>query len=186
MGFWGGLGKIGAVAAAPFTGGMSLAAIPAIDAIGQVAGGAAGGMAQGRQVQDQQNISRDRNAIDLYNSQISNAEKLPQSLTSQAMRADIIKNLQNRQITGLPDYIHVPKMTGGLQPSLLGDQSRQAAGMMGNQAISRLGQFGQQGLPQAPQMSQVSKPGFFEKLLGGVGVGGSMLGAMKKPQSGAK
>ena len=67
MGFLSTLGKIGAVAAPiaaiPFTGGMSMAALPgilsagagALGAIGQVAGGASKGAQQGRQ-QDTQNL----------------------------------------------------------------------------------------------------------------------------------
>lgn len=48
MGFWGTLGKIGAGIAAPFTGGASLAAIPAIDAIGAGLGAFSQGQAQNR------------------------------------------------------------------------------------------------------------------------------------------
>jgi hypothetical protein len=159
MGFWSGLGHI-------------------LGGVAGVSGGAAGGAASGRQAADQQNISRDRNAIDLYSNQMRDMQQVPQSLTSQAVRADIIKNLQNRQITGLPSYIHVPQMTGGLQPSLLGDTARETAADMGRQAQNRLQQFASRTVPQAPQLSQASKPGFWEKLLGGVGVGAGIGGAI--------
>jgi hypothetical protein len=166
MGFWSGLGHVLGDIANP------------VGAIGDIAGAFAGHSAAGRQAEDQQNISRDRNALDLYNNQMRDVQQVPQSLTSQAVRADIIKNLQNRQITGLPSYIHVPQMTGGLQPSLLGNTARETAADMGRQAQNRLQQFASQNVPQTPQLSRVSKPGLFEKVMGGVGVGGSMLGAV--------
>lgn len=69
MGFFSALGKIGAGIAAPFTGGASLALIPAIDAASSILGKQQQGAAQGKITQAQLNQGQDRNAIDLYNSQ---------------------------------------------------------------------------------------------------------------------
>lgn len=48
MGLWSTIGKIGAIGAAPFTGGASLAALPAIGAAGEMLGGFAQGQASNR------------------------------------------------------------------------------------------------------------------------------------------
>lgn len=78
MGILSTLGKIGAGIAAPFTGGASLAAIPAIDAIGGVLGKQQGGAATGRQQEALIGQSQDRNAIDLYGTQQSAQDKAAQ------------------------------------------------------------------------------------------------------------
>jgi hypothetical protein len=60
MGLWSILGKVGAGVAAPFTGGASLAAIPAIDAIGAGLGAASQGMASNRGAQFQGQLDLER------------------------------------------------------------------------------------------------------------------------------
>jgi hypothetical protein len=69
MGWLSSLAKIGLVGAAPFTGGATLAALPAVDAIGNVLGKQQQGQAQGQVSQAQLNQGQDRNAVDLYQAQ---------------------------------------------------------------------------------------------------------------------
>lgn len=69
MGILSSLGKLAAGVAAPFTGGASLAAIPAIDAVGGVLGKQQQGAASGRVAEAQLGQGQDRNAIDLYGTQ---------------------------------------------------------------------------------------------------------------------
>src|SRR5690242_4480481 len=67
------LGAIGAGVAAPFTGGTSLAWLPAALEAGGTVAGALGkqeqGKAQGKAAQANLNQSQDRNAVDLYQAQ---------------------------------------------------------------------------------------------------------------------
>jgi hypothetical protein len=75
MGWLSSLAKIGGVVAAPFSGGASLAltglggALDGIGKAGAVMGGQQGGANNARVAQGQLDLSRDRNALDLYNSQ---------------------------------------------------------------------------------------------------------------------
>jgi hypothetical protein len=66
---WGTLAKIGLIGAAPFTGGATLAAIPAVSAMGDVLGKQQEGAAKGNIAQAQLGQGQDRNAIDLYQAQ---------------------------------------------------------------------------------------------------------------------
>jgi hypothetical protein len=75
MSFLSGLMKIGGIAAAPFSGGASLALTGAgglLDKVGKagaVAGGQQSGANNARIAQGQLDLARDRNVLDLYNSQ---------------------------------------------------------------------------------------------------------------------
>lgn len=60
MSFWSSIGKIGALVAAPFTGGASLAAMPAIDALGKATGAAAAN----RGAADTEQLRRDQLALE--------------------------------------------------------------------------------------------------------------------------
>src|SRR6185369_2356311 len=98
MGWLSTLAKVGLVGAAPFTGGASLAAMPATSLLDKIGGGAAaagtvmGGQQSGannaRVAQGQLDLSKDRNAIDLYGTQ--------QNAQNQAAQTD----LQRQQFTG--------------------------------------------------------------------------------------
>ena len=69
MGWLDTIAKIGLIGAAPFTGGATLAALPAVSAVSSVLGKQQEGKAQGAQAQAQAQQNQDRNALSLYQTQ---------------------------------------------------------------------------------------------------------------------
>lgn len=220
---WGLLGKIGAIAAAPFTGGASLGALPLIDGISQVAGGAAKGSADSRNAQNQQMLSQDRNKLDAYQAQQQAilqalgmqergaldranldlnqrqfALQAPQVRGKQALLGSLLQNLQPVSLSGLNPKIakNMPQISGGLSAAALGPMAREFGGLLQSNALA-----GQQkgdtfdpiaqtdfkgGLIAPPQLSQLKQAGFLEKLLGGIGLGGSLLSPFLKGLGGGQ
>jgi hypothetical protein len=194
MSFWKGLGKVGALVAAPFTGGASLAAMPMIDAIGSMATGAAAGSAASRQQNDQQaaqlyqaqiNGLLGANRIDLEQRQFG--MQAPGYRVGQVGRADLIRNGQDFSMGGPAgsdvqgaDRANSWKTSGGLRPSALGDDSKRAAELMAAQHLASLEkgpeQFDKIQLPEAPKLGK--GPSLVEQILGGVGLGASVLGGL--------
>ena len=124
MGWLSTLAKVGLVGAAPFTGGASLAALPATSLLDKIGGGAAaagtvmGGQQAGannaRVAQGQLDLSKDRNAIDLYGSQ--------QNAQNQAAQTDLQRQAftgQNRSNTAKQALIGA-LLGGGSKPGGLG------------------------------------------------------------------
>lgn len=217
MGFLSTLGKIGAVAAPiaaiPFTGGMSMAALPgiiggaggALSALGSVAGGAAKGSAEQRRddgnmsllfqqlaqqaARDQANFGQ-QGARDVYQSQIEGA-KFGASEQQRGMKnqllAQLMGNMQDAKLTGGSGRIPNMEITGGLRPSALGaDKSALMAAL--SQPTMQAPTFTPGPGYQAPPMPELPQAGGLEKWLGGIGLGGSILGAIgqvvrKQPQS---
>lgn len=169
MGFWSKLGKIGglagSVAAAPFTGGASLAGIPGILATaGRIAGAAApalgaiaSGRTQGRVEQGLMNQRQDQLAEQRYRDQLSANENqnrfnlsaadadlarrkfalaAPGQRASNSVRGDILANAQDTHITGLPAGVNVPTISGGLRPSMFSANTRALGGELSSQALA--------------------------------------------------
>lgn len=165
------LGKIGGLAAAPFTGGASL--IPTVlSGVGDVAsvlGKQQQGKAQGQQAQESANLSRDRNLLDRY--------QLEQQAQNQAAQTD----LQRKQFTtsdrgdtakqaligallggGLtPSSLSGGKVSGGLLQSLNGNPEalmalKKLAASAGS-AQDAPPQFTGGQILQAPQLSAPTK-----------------------------
>ena len=181
MNFLSVLGKIGGIAAAPFTGGASL--IPTVlSGVGDVAsvlGKQQQGKAAGQQAQAQANLSQDRNAIDLYQAQ--------QAAQNQAGQLDLQRKQQEQQSQGTamksalaglllggglqPTSIHGGQRSGGLLASLNANPELLAA-LKGygakNQTASMTPQaFSGGQLLQAPKLSpvpQVDNGGFLSTL----------------------
>lgn len=219
MGLLSTLGKLGAGIAAPFTGGLSTMAIPAIDAlgsIGKVAGGAAKGAADQRSTDAQlalqrfiaestqnnnaaqfgQTQARDAFNTGLQGSQFGASEQ--QRGMRNALVAQLMGGMQDAKFTGGSGRIPNVSVTGGLKPSTL-----DAGGLGGFGAgATNTGITGGQIGPRAALMSQLTQPtmqaptytpgaampttpmpqaptaGMGEKILGGVGLGGSLLGIL--------
>lgn len=194
------LGKVGAGIAAPFTGGASLAAIPAIDALGRVASGASKGSADQRASENQlalqqgqlaQGGARDQFSADLAGSNAafqaalakSNYGREGQDRQRKAqMLMSLLGGMGDASITpGNPAIAsRMGTMSGGLRPSALGNKDA---------LMSLLGQGDIAGpeyaaptpyaKPTAPNMQQAGKG---EKILGGIGLGASLLGSLRRPQ----
>lgn len=150
---WSLLGKIGAIGAAPFTGGASLSLLPAIDAIGGIASGAAKGSAD-------QRVAEAPSQIGAYNANL-------QGQMLQDKRAALASllggGLQDVSI-GRPQGSTIPQfsLSGGLRPSAMNQQSLLAQ------------------LSKTVQPLEMPKAGTMEKVLGGVGLGTQVLGAIGK------
>jgi hypothetical protein len=121
----------------------------------------------------------------------------PQTRGRQALLGSLMQNLQPARLTGLSRQLQAakPTFTGGLSPAAIGPQARQAGALMQSGAVRGL----QQGdtfdplkptdfrsgvldptraaVPR-PELQELQKSGLLEKILGGVGIGGTLLGAL--------
>ena len=210
MGFLSKIGKGLSIAAplvaAPFTGGLSLAALApalagvagnALSGVGQVAGGAAQGAQQGRQFDTQSALTqqqlanqaaqdRERALMDRDRAGMDRAKfgvDAAGARGRQALAGSLMQGLQDVNI-GRPAGSTIPtfNVQGGLRPSAMGDGGREAGGNLLRQAL--MAQMNGEALPEAPGAyegaAQIPMPqaGMGEKLLGGLGLGGSLLGAL--------
>lgn len=206
MGFWSGLAKVGGVALAPFTGGAS---IPIGMGVGNMIDAADGGpstassvgqtaasieqqrmkglidQAKLQQEQDQLGLNRTNAGVNVGNldlAQKKSALAAPGSLANQSVRGDVLANSQDASVSGLPSYIHVPQMGGGLRPSMLSASSRALGGQMSRNALadSTSGKFtNMPALPTVPTATPLPSAGTFDKVLQGTAIGGSFLDALK-------
>jgi hypothetical protein len=155
---WGFLGKLGAGIAAPFTGGASLALLPAIDAVGSVLGKQAQGSAQ-------QRTNEAPAQIGAYNANL-NAQGMQDRRA--ALASLLGGGLQDVSISR-PEGSTIPTfgVSGGLRPSAMNQQAL-------------LAQLSKQIAPL-----ELPKAGLGEKIMGGAGMVGNILGALggiaKKP-----
>jgi hypothetical protein len=198
MSFLSGLLKVGGAIAAPFTGGASLG-LSALGGIGDIAGKAAGGAASGREREAQLLMQQDQ----LRNSQFGTQQgaemqagnlDLNRKNFEEGARGGRAKQALLASLLGggfQPTSIDVPgikksTMTGGLAESLKSPGAQQAMQELMRQALAAQMQ---QGSPQGeqftggamlkpPTLNAMPKAGMLEKILGGVGVGGSILGSL--------
>jgi hypothetical protein len=187
MSFWGGLGKVlsvaAPIAAAPFTGGGSLAMLPAIlGGVGQIAAGASKGSADQRLAEQggqlQQQALRQQQARDTFDSGLRGAQFQSDQQDrgrKAAMLQAMMGNMEDVKIGGMNPRIaeRTPQISGGLRPSAI-------TGGGGREALMAL--LAQQG-PQAPEYQaapgmQLPGQGMGEKVLGGIGLGSSIFGAL--------
>lgn len=174
MGLFSTLGKLGAGIAAPFTGGASLALLPAIDAVGGVLGGGASAAAGGRRddamLQAQMNQGNNRAQLDAAQFNLT----APDQRMQQLLRAEFLGKMRNAPSTG---DARIDKFSGGgLRPELLqGESSMQGADAMKRQALQALLSGSDR---VTPQMSTLPKSGLMEKIGAGAGLLGGVLGAL--------
>lgn len=193
MGFWSGLGKaltIGAGAvAAPFTGGMSLAAtLPAIlGGAGSVIGAMGGAATQNRgsEANFAQQAMRDHENA-LINREVLKLRQAEDSRTTEednfrkALVSALGMNMQDAKFSreGFRSPVANISFSGGARPSALGTQGREAASLLNNQALQRLmaGPPERTELP-ALERAEMPKASIWERLAGPVGLGLSVAGA---------
>ena len=126
------------------------------------------------------------------------AVEAPQMRGKQALLGSLMQNMQPVQMSGLSPQIasRMPQISGGLSPAALGPLARQMGGLLQSNAVSGQ-QAGDQfdplqrtnfggGLLPAPGLSSPQKAGMLEKILGGVGFGGSLLGGLGELFGGGK
>lgn len=106
----------------------------------------------------------------------------------QAVRGSLMQHLQPVSFSGLNPRINVPTMTGGLTPAALGPEVREMGALLSRQAI--LDQLeGDEFTPlkatnfndavlATPPMENYQRSGLMEKILGGLGLAGSIAGGV--------
>ena len=156
---------------------------PYVGAAGQVAGGIGAGRQAGRAAETQALQSQDVGALNRYqaeqNAKMAAAQlqetiarramEAPEIRAKQAMLGDLLSNIQDVEIGGLPSYVPKVKFSGGLRPSALGSLARQGGQNLAQQAV----------LAQMTG-SDVPPPGYFQQL----GLGASAPAQTPLPQAG--
>lgn len=187
---WGILGKLGAAAAAPFTGGLSLSAIPAIDAIGAGAGAAAQGMAANRGAKTSLEMDKvaagQQGQRDML-SALMQRDQAQQSAQPGALRQMMALNYlgdPSRQVQspGLSTYSKPLAGTPDATRDLAHDPALLSA-LRERMTFQHdpLGGF----MPSMPNFSgadKAAKTGILEKILGIGGAAASAYGAAKAPK----
>jgi hypothetical protein len=138
-----------------------------------------------QQEQDQLGLNRANTGVNVGNlnlAQQKQALAAPGQLAGQSVRGDVLANSQDASVSGLPSYIHVGQVSGGLRPSLLSDSSRALGGQMSRNALadSTSGKYTTQApLPTIPGATPLPSASAFDKVLQGGAIGGSFLNALK-------
>lgn len=142
------------------------------EAVSPILGGLAQGRAQGKQ-QDYQNESAHGNALNnaLLQEMAAkiNAANQNQGMRSRlagdAVRGDMIANVQD---VNIPDNgrVKVAHFGGGMRPSAMGPNARQAGSMLSSGALSDMGQPGIQAPGLTGNVADLPTNGFLDKLLG--------------------
>ena len=175
MSLWSAIGRIGAVAAAPFTGGASLAALPVIDGLGQLSAGTAAGRQQGRETQAAMQQRQDQLNQSRYQNQLSAAElnlRAPMIRAGQSVRGDILANAQPFQWTGqtqMVGNIPVPQSTGGLSPALFSDNTRSLGRLLSAGAVGQQGVNDGRAIEAPPELTPLPQAGRTDSLLSTIG-----------------
>jgi hypothetical protein len=142
--------------------------------LGKLASGASGAAKEGRLDESFQQAMIDRqNALMQLQASEFNIGA-PNIRASQAARGDLLANVQPVTGTGSGrDY----RVTGGLDPSVFGPNTRQAGSLLSSQALQAL----QSGSDQlSPTMSSIPKSGRLERFLGAAGLAGGIGGAISE------
>jgi hypothetical protein len=114
----------------------------------------------------------------------------PSVRAGQSVRGSIMQNAQPMTLSGLPDRIssRIPTISGGLSPALFNDNTRALGGEMTRKAlIDQLkgDEFApmeatdfSKGIVDQPELEEYQKAGLLEKILGGAGMVGSIIGGI--------
>lgn len=113
----------------------------------------------------------------------------PSVRAGQSVRGSIMQNAQPVTLSGLPDRIssRIPTISGGLSPALFNADTRALGGELTRKAlIDQLkgDEFApmertnfQSGVLPQPKLEDFQQSGLLEKILGGLGLAGSAMGA---------
>jgi hypothetical protein len=150
--------------------------------IGNILGDASIGLRDGRQQDNTANAlfynALVNGASDQYRAGAQNylfERDAPTVRSNQTARGDLLANVQDLKI-GRPAGSTIPTFpnSGGLRPSALGPNARQAGSEMSRQALLKLMEG--EDLPQyeAPKPPTLDTGGFLEDFLGGAGIAGNI------------
>ncbi len=160
--------------------------------LGDIFSGAASGLSQGRQDDNLNALRAYQLALQQAQQQFNNDQTnyqnqltAPSTRADQARRGDLQANVQDIQFQ-LPEGSTIPLFgyTGGIRPSALGPNARQAGSEMSRNALLRMMQgepYPQYQAPVAPTIN--SGGGRLENILGGLGLGSSIVGGVNPPNS---
>jgi hypothetical protein len=181
---------------------------PYVKAGGEIAASAAENRAKGRAAEAVAGQAQDRNATDRYRSEqqakvaaaqlLENAtqDRADRYLTDAQARAkqvafgDVLSNLQDVNIGGLPSYIPNIGISGGLRPSALGANARQAGRSLSQSALeAQLSGSDIPNLPNvsglgtdAPALTELPQSGKLDSILNMLGYAGAGAGAYEEIQ----
>lgn len=147
-------------------GGSPTGANPATD-LSQVLGGTAEGRAKGKVDEANLLLDRGRLADSMYGNALTAkklAASLPDTRASQAVRGDLLANMQDVTASGPARVMNnVTHFSGGARPSALGPNAR-AAGA----ALSKIGldNIGNETMPTAPTLPDLPQANVEDKILG--------------------
>jgi hypothetical protein len=200
MGWLSSIAKIGAIGGAPFTGGASLGLLPAIDAVGNIAGGAAKGAANERAMENQ----RQANVYDTQQRSLLQALGLderatmdraqlgiaaPQARAKQALLGSLMQRMQKANVQP-PPGIRMGQVSGGIGDAIGGSGAKMAGILMQLQALKAMQSgsdvpaatnYAQKGMLPPPEYKKAGKGESIMSLLGLVGGGiGALGGAMQQ------
>ncbi len=167
------LGKIAAIGAAPFTAGSSLAALPAIDAIGAGLSSASQSMANNRGTAAELTLD----ANDQFERQLIARELEKRNARNDALRQSVFGSL-------LSQY-QAPTRPAGMPQSPftnLGATGTDAATFAAQDALARLRAGDTLPSLQKLDLSKYTKSSIWEKLLGVSGAAASAYGAANRPR----
>jgi len=187
---------------------MIKAIAPYVSAGGQVAGAIGAGRTAGRAQENAQTMNRDEAELDRYRieqlakmsaanlTEEATQDRADRQLTNAKDRAqqvglgDLMANVQDVEIGGLPSYINQVKFSGGLRPSALGPMSRQAGTNLAQQALQAqmtgsdipdLPDVSQLGT-DAPEQSALQESGKLDSILSALGMAGMPFQAYEEMQ----
>ena len=120
----------------------------------------------------------------------------PSVRAGQSVRGSIMQNAQPFSVSGLPPKIaaSIPQISGGLSPALFNADTRALGGEMTRKAL--IDQLKgdtfdpmtptdfQSGILSPPKMEDYQKSGLLEKILGGLGLAGSVAGGIGEAATG--
>lgn len=167
----GGGGVLGTIGAATSLWDKIKGLLPAAGNVGTVAGSAAKTLADQQAAEDRQRTVRD--ALALQDAKFTQDNGLAR--TKQVAYGDALKNVQDVNVDFQPRSGALPQstITGGLRPSLFGQNSKDAGAELSRQALLAL-----MSGSDVPKMSTPQPAGALQNALGGVGLGGSLVGAL--------
>lgn len=164
MSFWSALGKIGAIGAAPFTGGASLAALPLIDAVGAGINGATQAAASNRGTRLQAMMDQDQLQM------AANRE-------NRTAESDVLKKLAQTGYLarGGAQFQPSTPYSYSFAPQGASDTQKQAANTLEAELMRRL-----QNPMRLQDYGKQMQPGFWERLGGIIGPAASAYGAASR------
>ena len=108
----------------------------------------------------------------------------PNVRANQSVRGDILANGQDASVSGLPSYIHVPTITGGLRPSIFSDNTRQlGAGMSRNALLAQMNGGDTINYPGAPALAPIPAASALDTTLNAAAGATGLASALKNATS---